>query len=338
MHPFDFFLATFQGDYMIKAIIFLVIGFALLVKGADYFVDGASDIAKKLRIPSIVIGLTIVAFGTSAPELAVSMTAALKGSNDIAIGNVVGSNIFNTLVVLGASAAITPVIVQKSIIKVDYPISIFITLLLGIFCLDKVFGAENMTIGRIDGIILLVCFAGFMYLVIHEGLKNRDETENSTEQEKVKPVWLTLILTVIGLAGIIFGGDMTVEGAKEIARYFGLSEALIGLTVVALGTSLPELVTSIVASRKGENDIAVGNVVGSNIFNILLILGTSATILPMNVSTTYIYDIGILLAISVIFFIPIAIKKKVGRGLGVTMVLTYVLYTTYLILRQLGKI
>lgn len=323
---------------MIKAIIFLVIGFALLVKGADYFVDGASDIAKKLRIPSIVIGLTIVAFGTSAPELAVSMTAALKGSNDIAIGNVVGSNIFNTLVVLGASAAITPVIVQKSIIKVDYPISLFITLLLGIFCLDKVFGAENMTIGRIDGIILLVCFAGFMYLVIHEGLENRDETENSTEQEKVKPVWLTLILTVIGLAGIIFGGDMTVEGAKEIARYFGLSEALIGLTVVALGTSLPELVTSIVASRKGENDIAVGNVVGSNIFNILLILGTSATILPMNVSTTYIYDIGILLAISVIFFIPIAIKKKVGRGLGVTMVLTYVLYTTYLILRQLGKI
>ena len=323
---------------MIKAIIFLVIGFALLVKGADYFVDGASDIAKKLRIPSIVIGLTIVAFGTSAPELAVSMTAALKGSNDIAIGNVVGSNIFNTLVVLGASAAITPVIVQKSIIKVDYPISIFITLLLGIFCLDKVFGAENMTIGRIDGIILLVCFAGFMYLVIHEGLKNRDETENSAEQEKVKPVWLTLILTVIGLAGIIFGGDMTVEGAKEIARYFGLSEALIGLTVVALGTSLPELVTSIVASKKGENDIAVGNVVGSNIFNILLILGTSATILPMNVSTTYIYDIGILLAISVIFFIPIAIKKKVGRGLGVTMVVTYVLYTTYLILRQLGKI
>ncbi len=336
MHPFDF--INVIGDYMIKAIIFLILGFVLLVKGADYFVDGASGIAKKLRIPSIVIGLTIVAFGTSAPELAVSMTAALKGSNDIAIGNVVGSNIFNTLVVLGASAAITPMIVQKEIIKADYPISIFITLLLGIFCLDKLFGAENMTIGRIDGIILLICFAGFMFIVIREGLKNRDISENEIENAKAKPVWLTLLLTVLGLAGIIIGGDMTVDGAKEIARYFGLSEALIGLTVVALGTSLPELVTSIVAAKKGESDIAVGNVVGSNIFNILLILGVSATILPMNVSTTYIYDIGILLAISVIFFIPMAIKKRVGRGMGVIMVLTYALYTTYLILRQLGKI
>ena len=326
------------GDSMLKAIIFLIIGFALLVKGADFFVDGASGIAKKLRIPSIVIGLTIVAFGTSAPELAVSMTAALKGSNDIAIGNVVGSNIFNTLVVLGASAAITPMIVQKEIIKADYPISIFITLLLGIFCLDKLFGAENMTIGRIDGIILLICFAGFMFIVIREGLKNRDISENEIENAKAKPVWLTLLLTVLGLTGIIVGGDMTVDGAKEIARYLGLSEALIGLTVVALGTSLPELVTSIVAAKKGESDIAVGNVVGSNIFNILLILGVSATILPMNVSTTYIYDIGILLAICIIFFIPMAVKKKVSRGMGIIMVLTYALYTTYLILRQLGKI
>ena len=336
MHPFDF--INVIGDYMIKAIIFLILGFVLLVKGADYFVDGASGIAKKLRIPSIVIGLTIVAFGTSAPELAVSMTAALKGSNDIAIGNVVGSNIFNTLVVLGASAAITPMIVQKEIIKADYPISIFITLLLGIFCLDKLFGAENMTIGRIDGIILLICFAGFMFIVIREGLKNRDISENEIENAKAKPIWLTLLLTVLSLAGIIIGGDMTVDGAKEIARFFGLSEALIGLTVVALGTSLPEPVTSIVAAKKGESDIAVGNVVGSNVFNILLILGVSATILPMNVSTTYIYDIGILLAICIIFFIPMAIKKKVSRGMGIIMVLTYALYTTYLILRQLGKI
>ena len=323
---------------MIKAIIFLVIGFVLLVKGADYFVDGASGIAKKLRIPSIVIGLTIVAFGTSAPELAVSMSAAIKGSNDIAIGNVVGSNIFNTLVVLGASAAITPVIVKKDIIKVDYPISLIFTLLLGIFCLDKLFGAENMTISRVDGIILLLCFAGFMFIVIRDGLRHRDKDEHELNVEKEKPVWLILILSIVGLAGIILGGDMSVEGAKEIARCFGLSEALIGLTVVALGTSLPELVTSIVAAKKGESDIAVGNVVGSNIFNILLILGVSATILPMKVSTTYIYDIGILLAISVVFFIPMAIKKKVSRGMGAIMVLTYVLYTAYLILRQMGKI
>ncbi len=322
---------------MIKAIIFLVIGFVLLVKGADFFVDGASGIAKKLRIPSIIIGLTIVAFGTSAPELAVSMSAALKGSNDIAIGNVVGSNMFNTLVVLGASAAITPVMVKKDIIKVDYPISLIFTLLLGIFCLDKLFGAENITISRVDGIILLLCFAIFMFIIIRDGLRHRDKSENELDTEKEKPVWLILILSVVGLAGIIIGGDLSVEGAKEIARYFGLSEALIGLTVVALGTSLPELVTSIVAAKKRESDIAVGNVVGSNIFNILLILGTSATILPMNVSATYLYDIAILFVICVVFFIPMAIKKKVSRGLGVIMVSTYVLYTTYLILRQLGK-
>ncbi|MBR6513855.1 MAG: calcium/sodium antiporter [Clostridia bacterium] len=320
---------------IIIAILSLVFGFVLLIKGADYFVDGASSIAKKLHIPSIIIGLTIVAFGTSAPELAVSITAALKESNDIAVGNVVGSNIFNTLVVLGTSAAITPVVVQKSIIKHDYPISIFITALLGIFCLDRVFGKENMEISRIDGIILLICFAGFMAFILWEGLKNRDSSENTDENGKAKPFWLTVILGVIGLAAIIIGGDLTVEGAKDIAQKLGLSDALIGLTVVALGTSLPELVTSIVAARKGESDIAVGNVVGSNIFNILLILGTSATIFPMTVSTTYIYDIGILLAISVIFFIPIAIRKRVDRWLGIIMVLTYLLYTTYLILRQL---
>ncbi len=323
---------------MIKAIIFLVVGFVLLIKGADYFVDGASGIAKKLRIPSIIIGLTIVAFGTSAPELAVSMSAAIKGSNDIAIGNVVGSNMFNTLVVLGASAAITPVMVKKDIIKVDYPISLIFTLLLGIFCLDKLFGAENITISRVDGLILLLCFAAFMFIVIRDGLRHRDENEHELDIEAQKPLWMILILSVVGLAGIIIGGDLSVECAKEIARYFGLSEALIGLTVVALGTSLPELVTSIVAAKKGESDIAVGNVVGSNIFNILLILGTSAAILPMNVSATYLYDIAILFVICVVFFIPMAIKKKVSRGLGVIMVLTYVLYTTYLILRQLGKI
>ena len=321
---------------IIKSVIFLIVGFVLLVKGADFFVDGASGIARKLRIPSIVIGLTIVAFGTSAPELAVSLSAAIKGSNDIAIGNVVGSNLFNTLVVLGTSAAITPVLIKKDIIKVDYPISLFITLLLGIFCLDTLFGKESMSVGRLDGIILLICFAAFMFIVIKEGLSHRDEDEHELNTAKEKPVWLTLILTAVGLAGIIFGGDMTVEGAKEIARFFGLSEALIGLTIVAVGTSLPELVTSIVAAKKGESDIALGNVVGSNIFNILLILGLSATILPMNVSETYIFDIAILFAISIIFFIPMAIKKKVSRGLGTIMVLTYVLYTTYLILRQLG--
>ena len=318
---------------MLKAIIFLIVGFLLLIKGADYFVDGASSIAKKLRIPSFVIGLTIVAFGTSAPELAVSLSAALKGSNDIAIGNVVGSNIFNTLVVLGASAAITPIAVEKGIIKKDYPLSIFVSILLGILSLDIfLFHAPAMTLGRIDGIILLVVFAFFMYTTLKDGFKHRSESEETEDKQNIS-LWKSILICMIGLAGIIIGGDLSVDGAKEIARAFGLSEALIGLTIVAFGTSLPELVTSIIAAKKGESDIAVGNVIGSNIFNILLILGLSATILPMNVSSTYLYDIVILIIIMIATFIPIAKRKIVGRGMGITMVITYILYTAYLILR-----
>jgi len=318
---------------MLKAIIFLIVGFLLLVKGADYFVDGASSIAKKLRIPSFVIGLTIVAFGTSAPELAVSLSAALKGSNDIAIGNVVGSNIFNTLVVLGASAAITPIAVEKGIIKKDYPLSIFVSILLGILSLDIfLFHAPAMTLGRIDGIILLAVFAFFMYTTLKDGFKHRSESKETEGNQNIS-LWKSIFICIIGLAGIIIGGDLSVDGAKEIARAFGLSEALIGLTIVAFGTSLPELVTSIIAAKKGESDIAVGNVIGSNIFNILLILGLSATILPMSVSNTYLYDIVILIIIMIATFIPIAKTKKVGRGMGVTMIITYILYTAYLISR-----
>ena len=259
------------------SLIKLVIGFLLLVKGADYFVEGASSISKKLRIPTFVIGLTIVAFGTSAPELAVSISAALKGSNDIAIGNVVGSNIFNTLVVLGASAAITPIAVEKGIIKKDYPLSIFAAILLGVLSLDMIlFKAPAMTISRVDGIILLVAFAFFMYTTVKAGLKQRAAANPEHEEALANmymPAWKSILILVVGLAGIVIGGDLSVEGAKEIARAFGLSEALIGLTIVAFGTSLPELVTSIIAARKGESDIAVGNVIGSNIFNIFFILG-----------------------------------------------------------------
>ena len=309
----------------------LIIGFALLVKGADIFVDGASSVAKKLRIPAFVIGLTIVAFGTSAPELAVSITAAMKGSNDIAIGNVVGSNIFNQLVVLGASAAITPIVVEKGMIKRDYPLSIFAALLLGVLAMDTVFfKADSMSLGRMDGIILLIAFAGFMYMTVKAGLEGRTEEE---EENEAMPVLKSIIFMVVGLAGIVWGGDVSVEGAKEIARFFGLSEAIIGLTIVALGTSLPELVTSIIAARKGESDIAVGNVIGSNIFNIFLILGVSASILPMTVSGTYLYDIGMLMAVMVLTYLPIAKTKKVSRGMGIAMVLVYAAYTVYLIMR-----
>ena len=313
------------------SLIKLIIGFALLVKGADIFVDGASSVAKKMRIPAFVIGLTIVAFGTSAPELAVSITAAMKGSNDIAIGNVVGSNIFNTLVVLGASAAITPIVVDKGMIKKDYPLSIFAAVLLGILAMDTVFfKAETMTLGRVDGIILLIAFAGFMYMTVKAGLENRTEED---EENEAMPIMKSLIFIVLGLVGIVIGGDVSVEGAKEIARFFGLSEAIIGLTIVALGTSLPELVTSVIAARKGESDIAVGNVIGSNIFNVFLILGVSATILPMTISSTYLYDMIMLIAVMVLTYLPIAKTKKVSRGMGITMVLVYVAYTAYLIMR-----
>ena len=319
---------------MIKGIIFLIIGFVLLVKGADLFVDGSSSLANKLRIPGFVIGLTIVAFGTSAPELAVSLSAALKGSNDIAIGNVIGSNTFNTLMVLGTSAAISPIVVKKSMLKSDYPFSIIITALLGIMCLDAyLFGADKMIIGRVDGIILLFVFALFMFTTIRKSLMFRDEMSDN-EDVKLMPLPKSLLLTAIGLACIIFGGDMSVDGAKVIARGLGLSEAMIGLTVVAVGTSLPELVTSIIAAKKGKSDIAVGNVIGSNIFNILFILGTSAAILPMNVSNTYIIDVSILLVISIATFIPIAITKKISRGMGITMISAYALYMAYLIIRH----
>ena len=317
---------------IILYILGIVLGFLLLVKGADWFVDGSSSIAKKLRIPTVVIGLTIVAFGTSAPELAVSVSAALKGSNDIALGNVVGSNIFNTLVVLGASAAITPIVVGKSAIKKDYPLSIFAAVLLAVLCLDTIlFEAPMMQISRFDGLILLLCFALFMYMTVKDGLKNRTEAE---EEIKNFTTGKSILFIMIGLAGIVAGGQLTVTCAKEVARTIGMTEAVIGLTVVAVGTSLPELVTSVVAAKKGESDIAVGNVIGSNIFNIFFILGTSATILPMQkLDASYVFDLIVLIVVMVATFIPIAIFKKVGRGMGITMVLAYVVYAAYLIAR-----
>lgn len=319
----------------ILSLLKLVLGFLLLVKGADFFVEGASSIAKKLAIPTFVIGLTIVAFGTSAPELAVSVSAALKGSNDIAIGNVVGSNLFNTLVVLGASAAITPITVEKRMIKKDYPLSILAAVLLGVLSLDMLFwGTSAMTLGRVDGIILLIVFAFFTYTTVKAGLKQRAEAKEDDEEAiTVIPVWKSILILLVGLLGIVWGGDLSVEGAKEIARVFGLSEALIGLTIVAIGTSLPELVTSVVAALKGERGIALGNVIGSNIFNIFFILGISAAILPMNVSGTYLYDILMLIGVMVITYLPIAKTKKIGRLMGVIMMLVYVAYMVYLIIR-----
>ena len=249
---------------MLKAIGILLVGFVLLIKGADFFVEGSSTVAKKLRIPSIIVGLTIVAMGTSLPELAVSATASLAGNNAIAISNVVGSNMFNLIVVCGACALFTPLAIQKDVLKKDFPLAI------GCGVLLLVMGIIGMNISRVDGIILSILFVIYIVVLVRQALKARANTKDEeVSSEKMIPVWLCLIYIVGGIAAIKFGGDFVVDGAVTIAGKLGLSQNLIGLTIVAVGTSLPELVTSIVASRKNEVEMAVGNVLGSNIFNVL---------------------------------------------------------------------
>ncbi|MBQ3463905.1 MAG: calcium/sodium antiporter [Clostridia bacterium] len=314
----------------------LIGGFVLLVKGADFFVDGACAISEKLRIPAYVVGLTVVAFGTSLPEAAVSITASIQHSNEIAIGNVIGSNIFNTLVVLGASALLAPVAVRRDIIRRDFPFCIIITVLLPLLILTL--NGGNLALTRIDGIILLIIFAAFMTYSVIAG-KKQAALEVKEENEKKPISTLKCILyVVLGLAGVIIGGELTVYGAKELALKVGLSENVVALTVVAIGTSLPELVTSIVASHKGQNDIAVGNVIGSNIFNILFILGMSATIGNIGTDMNGVIDTCVLVGIMLVTFIFTLSRKKIGRAEGAVMILIYAAYTAYLLMRSFGVI
>lgn len=312
--------------------VMLVIGFVLLVWGADKFVEGASALARKMGVSPLLVGLTIVAFGTSMPELAVSVTAALRGANEIAVGNVVGSNMFNLLVVAGLSAVICPLVMDKMLLRRDWPLSIFAAVLLLVAI------APDHVIARWEGAVLLVIFAVILSRQIKAALNDRaqlaaaeaEAAEEAAEMTR-SPVmiWVNIVL---GLACIVLGGQLAVNGATGIARMFGLSETLIGLTIVAIGTSLPELVTSIVAARKGQNEIAMGNVIGSNLFNILLILGVSAVITPIPVQATSITDCLFLIAISVVFYLP-ARKGKLGRLPGAVMAAMYVAYTAYLIMR-----
>lgn len=312
--------------------VMLVIGFVLLVWGADKFVEGASALARKMGVSPLLVGLTIVAFGTSMPELAVSVTAALRGANEIAVGNVVGSNMFNLLVVAGLSAVICPLVMDKMLLRRDWPLSIFAAVLLLVAI------APDHVIARWEGAVLLVIFAVILSRQIKAALNDRaqlaaaeaEAAEEAAEMTK-SPVmiWVNIVL---GLACIVLGGQLAVNGATGIARMFGLSETLIGLTIVAIGTSLPELVTSIVAARKGQNEIAMGNVIGSNLFNILLILGVSAVITPIPVQATSIIDCLFLIAISVVVYLP-ARKGKLGRLPGAVMAAMYVAYTAYLIMR-----
>lgn len=314
--------------------VFLVVGFVLLIKGADFFVEGSSGIAKKLKVPSLIIGMTIVAMGTSLPECAVSIAASITGNNALAVSNVVGSNIFNLMVVCGACALFAPLAVSASTIRKEFPFSILVgVLLLGL-------GYWGMTVGRIDGIVFLVIFSAFLLWMIHsarqaraEGQAYEVEEELEAEHMKVLPVWRCLIYIVGGAVAIAFGGDLVVDSASIIASTFGLSQNLIGLTIVAMGTSLPELVTSIVAARKNEVDMALGNVIGSNIFNVLLVLGVASVISPISFMMENIIDIILLTAMSVVVWGFAWSKKKITRAEGGLMLLVYAGYMVYICTR-----
>lgn len=315
----------------------LIIGFVLLIKGADFFVEGSSSVAKLLKVPSIIIGLTVVAFGTSMPEMSVSVTAALQGSNDLAVSNVLGSNIFNLLMVLGCCALMSPVRTDESMLKKEFPFSIFITLILLLlnsdFSLSKVLaGDESFVLGRAGGVLLLILFGMFLYSTVKNALAARKENEAEEEYKVMSPL-KSAVFIIGGLAGIVWGGDLVVESASEIAATFGWSQTFIGLTIVAVGTSLPELVTSMVAAKKGENDLAVGNVVGSNIFNILLILGTSSVISPIRLEVSAVYDTLILIGASLLVYIVALTKKEIKRSEGVLCVLAYAAFFVYVLMR-----
>ncbi len=325
---------------MVLQIVLLVAGFVALVKGADLFVDGSSSLAAIFKVPSIIIGLTIVSMGTSAPELAVSVSAALppEPSNEIALSNVVGSNLFNLLMVLGVCALIKPLPIDNAIKKRDFPFSIILTILLfaalGVGVIKSTdFATVKMsedvtTLERWMGIALLVIFAIYMTVLIRSAIKNKTEGE---EVKKMSPL-KSVLFVLIGIALIVAGGHFVVESAKYIAAAFGMSETLIGLTIVAVGTSLPELVTSVVASRKGENGLAVGNVVGSNIFNVLLILGVSGTIHPIGVNFASMVDFAILIAASILVFL-FSLRNKINRPQGSVMILLYVAIMVFAIVR-----
>lgn len=314
----------------------LIIGFILLIKGADIFVDGAAKIAKKFGIPSIIVGLTIVSLGTSAPELSVSLIAYFEGNNGITIGNVLGSNIFNTLMVLGVTAIIMPIVIKKNSVIKDYIINIVVSIVLLVLTFGRVLLNKEAALTRISGIILLIlCIIYTLYLI--KSAKSRKEEEDFEEEEDIK-ILSCIIKIILGIIGIIAGGNLVVSSASDIAYSFGLSDKLVGLTIVAVGTSLPELVTTMIASIKGENDIAIGNVLGSNIFNILLILGVSSSINAIPISSSLLIDILFLIVISIILGIFMfkgkKDKLKLDKLEGLILVLLYIGYMIYIISRN----
>jgi cation:H+ antiporter len=309
------------------------VGMVLLIKGADWFVEGASSIAKAMKIPSLVIGLTLVSIGTSMPEFSVSLTSSIKGLNDMSFGNIIGSNIFNTFVVIGVSAILTPLVVSKQMKKYDLPILMGIYLLLMLFS----FVTSPLVINLLESIIIFSLTIAYTAFLI---IRSKKEMKEEKEEVKKKRKWyINLLLVAIGLAGIILGGNIVVDNASKFAYAIGMSELLVGLTIVAVGTSLPELVTSIVAAKKGENDIAVGNAIGSCIFNVILILGFCSILEPYVVDVSNLntlIDVIVMLISAIVVFLFSLKSKKINRWQGIVMVLIYVAYFTYIVLRDIG--
>lgn len=329
-----------NGLPIAAVILLLAVGFAFLVKGADFFVEGSSSIAKKLKVPPIIIGLTIVAMGTSLPETAVSVTASLVQNNELAVSNVVGSNIFNLMFVIGVCSILTPIMVQKATVVRDIPLSLGCALFLLVLGISGLGDKAGMTLGHADGVIFLIVFAGYIFTMVRSAMKARAagqkiEREGVEECDNMKELSYgkSILFLIVGAAAIAFGGDLTVDTASRIAIELGMSQTLVGLTIVSIGTSLPELVTSVVAARKNEVDMAVGNAVGSNIFNILMVLGISSAISPVALIWENIIDIVLLMVFSVMVWIFAGTRKKIERKEGIIMVVVYLVYCAYIIAR-----
>jgi cation:H+ antiporter len=303
-----------------KNLILLIAGFAMLIKGADVFVESSSSIAKRLKIPSIIIAMTLVAMGTSAPELSVSVTSSLAGMNDMSVANVVGSNVFNILMALGLCGMIS----KLKIINFKDVKTLLVT------CLTLLVLSLDGVLGLFDGLILLLAFATFVYDMIKKAKNNNEEVE---EEAKQRNIFLTIVLGLLGLGAVVLGGDLVVNSASAIAKTLGMSENLVGLTIVAVGTSLPEFVTSVIATKKGEIEIAIGNVIGSNIFNVLLILGVASTITPITISLVTLIDIIFMVSTVILLILMTFKKKEINKYMGIPMVMIYVAYIIFTIVR-----
>ncbi len=311
---------------IVLQLLLMAVGFVLLVKGADWFVEGAGKVAEKFGIPQLVVGLTIVAMGTSLPEAAVSTSAALKGSVEITIGNVLGSNAMNVLLILGITSLISPLAVQVSTIRYEIPMVVGASVLLALL------GLIDGTVSRIDGVLLLIGMVLYLMYLLIMTKRGHDMLEDVGEVGEQDKTWKLILLIIIGAAMIVIGGNLTVDAASALARIFGMSERMIALTIVAFGTSLPELVTCITAAVKKKADIAVGNIVGSNLFNILFVVGIASVITPVAYSSAFVVDTAFCIGVGVLLWLCVVWKKKLNRIGGVVLLLGYAAYFTYLFL------